>query len=217
MSGDFDVEPLPGLPERPPQGETILWQGSPDWRRLAAAVFHIRAVALYFGALIIWQFAAAWHDGGALADALGQSAMLLAFALASIGLLSLLAFAMARAAVYTLTNRRVVMRIGVALPITFNLPFARIEGADLKILGDGVGDIALCLAPGERLAYLVLWPHARPWRLKQPRPALRCVKDARTVAALMAQAFAQTNESRTTTKLPQQRDVPARVLSPVAG
>ena len=30
--------------------------------------------------------------------------------------------------VYTITNRRVVMRIGLALPVTLNLPFARIDG-----------------------------------------------------------------------------------------
>ena len=32
----------------------------------------------------------------------------------------------ARATVYTITTRRLVMRIGVALPTTFNLPFKQI-------------------------------------------------------------------------------------------
>ena len=32
---DFAIEPIPGLPERPPQGEEILWQGRPNWWALA--------------------------------------------------------------------------------------------------------------------------------------------------------------------------------------
>lgn len=32
---DFAVEPIPGLPELPPEGEHILWQGAPCWHALA--------------------------------------------------------------------------------------------------------------------------------------------------------------------------------------
>jgi hypothetical protein len=218
MSDDFDVEPIPGLPERPPQGETILWQGAPDWRMLARQVFHIRAVAFYFAVLILWQFASNAHDGGTLIEALAPSAMLIGFALLSVALLCALAWAMARATVYTLTNRRVVMRIGVALPVTFNLPFAKIEAASLKNGPHGTGDIALTLAPGERLAYLVLWPHARPWRLKQPQPTLRCIPDAAAVAAMLGQAFTQAQPGRIAAPASGERAARApRSLSPVAG
>ncbi len=48
MSDDFAFEPIRGLPEMPPEGERILWQGSPDWRALAWRVFHIREVTFYF-------------------------------------------------------------------------------------------------------------------------------------------------------------------------
>jgi hypothetical protein len=218
MSSDFDVEPIPGLPERPPQGEVILWQGAPDWRLLARQVFHIRAVAFYFAALILWQFASNTHDGGTLTEALVPSALLIGFALLSVALLCALAWAMARATVYTLTNRRVVMRIGVALPVTFNLPFAKIEAANLKNGGHGTGDIALTLVPGERLAYLVLWPHARPWQLKQPQPTLRCIPNAAAVAAMMTQAIMQTQPGRITAPAIGERPARApRSLSPVAG
>ena len=32
--GDVDFEPVPGLPAPLPAGETLLWQGAPDWRDL---------------------------------------------------------------------------------------------------------------------------------------------------------------------------------------
>ena len=31
---DFAAEPINGLPELPPRGEVILWQGRPNWFRL---------------------------------------------------------------------------------------------------------------------------------------------------------------------------------------
>ncbi|MDO9489417.1 MAG: PH domain-containing protein, partial [Sphingomonadaceae bacterium] len=49
---EYDWEPVRGLPGRLPQGEHILWQGSPDWRSLARTVFHVRAITLYFTALL---------------------------------------------------------------------------------------------------------------------------------------------------------------------
>ena len=47
-----------------------------------------------------------------------------------------------------------------------------IETAGAHIWSDGAGDIALTLLPGQRIAYMVLWPHARPWRLAKAQPVL---------------------------------------------
>ena len=70
------------------------------------------------------------------------------------------------------------MKIGIALPMFFNLPFSRIASASLRLYADGTGDIPVALDKGQRIAYLHLWPHARPFRLTQPEPALRCVPNA---------------------------------------
>ena len=81
-----------------------------------------------------------------------------------IGVLALMAWLNARASLYTLTNRRVVMRIGVAIPVSFNLPFKRLAEANLRLHADGTADIALTLSHPDRIAWLHLWPHARPFR-----------------------------------------------------
>ena len=95
----------------------------------------------------------------------------------------------ARTTLYTITNRRVVMRVGIVLTVTFNLPFRRIEAADIHPLAHGHGDIALTLDRSTRIAYPHLWPHARPWRLQNPQPMLRCVPDGANVAAMLASAL----------------------------
>lgn len=184
---DFAVEPVRGLPERLPQGERMIWQGAPDWRVLARRSLNCRTVAWYF-ALLALGGAALAADGG-VADALAAATWLLALGLAVIAVLALIAWAMARATVYTITDKRVVLRIGVALRVTVNLPYVCIGAADLALHKDGSGDIALDLTGKSKLAYLMLWPHVRPWQINRPRPALRAIRDAASVAALLAEAM----------------------------
>lgn len=190
MSDDHDFEPFPGLPERLPAGERLLWQGAPDWRTVAVEVFHVRKLALYFALLLAWRGGSAWSDGLDPLQAGLHAATMLPLALLGLGLLAALAWLTARTSLYTLTDRRVAMRIGIVLSVTFNLPFERIASASLHRHRDGHGDIALQLMPGERIAYLHLWPHARPWHVAPTQPMLRALPQAESAAALLAAALA---------------------------
>ena len=49
---EYDDEPVHGLPAQLPEGERIVWQGSPCPVRLAKTAFHLRAVAIYFALLV---------------------------------------------------------------------------------------------------------------------------------------------------------------------
>ena len=82
----------------------------------------------------------------------------------------------------SVTSRRIVMKLGIALPVFFNLPFSKIASASLRVYADGSGDIPVALGEGQRIAYLHLWPHARPFRIAHPEPAMRSVPDAQAVA-----------------------------------
>lgn len=187
---EHDYEPVHGLPEALPAGEHIVWQGAPRWQRLAIDALHVRKVAAYFGLLIAWRVVDVFGGGGGTVDALLAAAWTLPLAGIAIGLLALIAWLMARTTVYTLTNRRVVMRVGVVLSISFNVPLTRVASADLRGHADGTGDISLELAGPERIAYLHLWPHARPWHVRRPQPTLRALPDVRRVAAQLADALA---------------------------
>ncbi len=187
---EHENEPVRGLPAPLPKGETILWQGSPDWRVLAQSALHARSAAIYFGILIVWRVSEAALSGAGPVEALASAQWLLIAAAAGLGLLHLLAWLIARATIYTITNRRVVLRFGVAIQKAVNLPFKVIETAALKRSEDGIGDIAICLARSARVAYLQLWPHVRPGRMAHPQPALRAVPRAGVVAQILAEALA---------------------------
>ncbi len=187
---EHDYEPVPGLPEALPPGETILWQGAPQRAALARRALHVRTISLYFGALAAWRGTSLALDGASAAEIVLGAGLLVLLGAVAILPLWLFAWASARSTLYTITNRRVVIRAGVALPTSFNVPFAAIEAAGLKLHGEGVGDIALRLVPDQKIAYIFLWPHARPWRYSRPEPALRCIPEAEAVAQLLGRALA---------------------------
>ena len=139
---EYEHEPVRGLPEDLPVGEHIVWQGEPDWRGLARRAFHVRKVMFYFGILIAWYLAANSADG--IASGVTTAGVLWTFAMGvlALGILYLLAWVYARTTVYTLTNRRLVLRFGVALPMMINLPLEKLEAADLVQYGGDLGDIA---------------------------------------------------------------------------
>ena len=187
--GEHDDEPVVGLPGHLPDGERLLWQGRPSWQVLARRAFHADKAAAYCAGLLALDAALIVADGGTIAGALKAVFLLLPLPIACVGLLVLFAWLTARATVYTLTNRRFVLRHGIAISMTLNVPFKVIGSAGLKLNPDGTGDIPLGLLGKERIAYLHLWPYARPWRLTRPEPMLRAVPDATRVAGVLARAL----------------------------
>jgi len=190
MSHD-DFEPVPGLPEMLPSGEHVLWQGAPQWRALAIEAFHLRKVAAYFVVLAIWQISSAVYEGLSIGEAILAATWMMVLMLSAMALLLALARFSATTTVYTITNARIVMRFGMALPLVVNIPFRIIESADWRKLGDHSSEICLRLdySDGSRLSWAHLWPHARPWHLKHPQPMLRSLPDGEAVAQLLSQAL----------------------------
>lgn len=191
LGHEYEFEPQFGLPERLPDDEFIVWQGSPDVGALANSAFHLKKIGLYFVALIV---ACAWP---ALESGAGLMAVLSAVKwivpLTVIGMASIwtLAWLTARTTVYTVTSKRVVMRLGIVLTISFNLPLKQIASADVRTLKDGFGDITLALQGSDSIAWVHLWPSVRPWRITKPEPTLRAVPDVQAVSEKLRQAWTQ--------------------------
>ncbi|MEE7475552.1 photosynthetic complex putative assembly protein PuhB [Methylobacterium hispanicum] len=197
-----------GLPGPLPTGERILWQGAPSTRGLWLRVFHAPLAGLWFAVCGIGVVAVAQNPAGTAAALAGVLGLALA-------LLGVLAFAAHRTTLYTVTNRRLVLQIGIALPVTYNLPFGQVESAELRLFGDGSGDVPLRLKPAARIAYLQLWPHARPWRVGRPEPMLRSVPGATEAAAILGRALAEARDAEVRAAAPGiVADLPVIVARP---
>jgi len=191
LQHEHEFEAAPGLPEALPLNEHILWQGTPSASLLAVHALHTRKLVLYFATMLCVQ---ALYLAGEPGAAVWPSVMLSA-ALACLCLLLLagVAWYSARNTLYTLTNRRVVMRIGMVLTITLNLPLKQIESASVRLLHHGAGELALGLKTAGPVGWLHLWPHVKAWTFRRPQPALRCVPDIQHVAELFMQAWTAEN------------------------
>jgi hypothetical protein len=186
---EHDSEPVPGLPAPLPAGEVIVWQGAPRFSGLARRALHLRWLTVYFVLLALWRGAALSADGSAAADVVQGAALILLIGAVPMALLALYGWASARSTLYTITSRRIVIRTGVALPMTVNIPFALIASAGVARHGDGTGDIALQILPPHRVSWLALWPHTRSWHMSKPQPTLRAVTEPEAVAHALARAL----------------------------
>jgi len=184
---DFAVEPIEGLPEVLPEGEVILWQGRPNWLRLTIESLNLWWIIGYFGLLATWRFLTV-IDYMPIGTAISVIVPFL-FITAFVGfLLCIVGYVQAKATLYTITNRRVVMRIGAALTVTLNLPFTKIDKAAVAKKRGDFGNIAFETSGSTKFSYFVLWPHARSWFFGKPQPTLRCIPEIEKVSLILGQA-----------------------------
>jgi Bacterial PH domain len=214
---DFSAEPDPAAAGQLPAGEHILWQGSPDGLSLAWRVYHLREVTGYFSILMSWRAFSIWWETALVGKALTSSAtLLLPFGIAAL-LLLVIGFLSARTTRYTITNKRLVMRTGIAMPGTLNLPFSAVKAASHRDFGKTVfaqscGDVGVEISEG-KLAYLMLWPHVRPWQLRNPQPMMRCLPNSAEVAEILVKGLSGTQTEKRT-KAVSRRPVTAVVTAP---
>lgn len=175
-----------------PEQETVLWQGRPSWRAAAIRIWHVRLVVLYFALLLADGGVALWRGTAPPGGAMGE-VHLAAIGLGTIGVLLLLAWLTHRTTRYTITDRRVVLRFGIALQATLAIPHGAIAHVGLRVHGDQTGDVALRLVAGQGVIYPKLWPHARPWALLRAEPMLRGVPQGGVVGTLLCRAVAAAN------------------------
>ncbi len=190
MIKEHDYEPVWGLPEKLPEGEAILWQGRPDQRAFARRALHLPGLAAYFGVLVLARIVSVLMAGASLPVTAMDALWFIVPSLLVIGIALVFAWGVVRTTAYTITNRRVVMRFGIALSMTVNLPYTLVASAAAKLHADGSGDVSLALLKPHRVSYMFFWPHARPWHLLRPEPTLRGIADAGAVAQILARALA---------------------------
>lgn len=210
---DHAPEYRPGIPAPLPEGERLLWQGSPRWQDLAIRALHVRKIAIYFAILAAWRFGSGLSNGWTPAEAVSAGSIVLVPAALVIGLLLVIAWQMGRTTIYTVTTERLMLRFGIALPMTANIPFTLIRSAALKTWSNGSGDIPVTVKPGNGVSWLIFWPHVRPWSMGNAQPMLRGIPDAERVADLFANALARSAGQPVTGRGPAAADAAADDVS----
>jgi len=178
-----------GIPAPLPAGERILWQGAPQTRPFMKQIFYTRVVMAYVGILLGWCLVSGAESGN-ITGALVACAKFGSLAGGAVALLAGLAWLLARSTTYTITTQRLIIEYGAAMEKTVQIPFTAIAAADFATQPDGTGDIVFTLVPGQKVNYVMLWPHVRPWRMTNAEPSLRAIADASAVANTLSRALA---------------------------
>ena len=176
-----------GVSEALPPGERILWEGAPNARALARHLFFLRPLSAYLGAMVLWWVAVnrTQINTETFWATLGIQLMLVG---GVVGGAWMLARAIANGSTYAITDRRIVMRFGVIFPLTVNVPLHYVEGASARGFADGTGQIAVQLTEKESIAWIVLFPHVRPFEFSKPQPLLRGLMDPVKVGEVLRAA-----------------------------
>jgi hypothetical protein len=186
---EHEFEAVRGVPGELPEGETVLWQGSPHWAYLALDAFKVGWISGYFVLLLAWRFIESLTKGIDPGASFSNALAVLPLAAVAIGLLFGLAWVNSRSTVYTVTNNRVIMRFGAALTKAINIPFKIVESASSNARSNGRGDVAMKLVAPNKIPMLLLWPHMRPGTMRNPEPTFRSLKDAVVCAQTLSEAL----------------------------
>ena len=188
---EYEDEPVEGLPDYLPEGETMVWQGRPTVAAMARRVFFIPHLALYFGLLIAGHTVYRLMEGVSAVQVLGTFVWQAGLAATVLVLLAWLARSYAASVMYTLTSERLVIRSGVALPMMVNIPIEQITAADMRVYRDGTGDIVLTPIADRKLHWVLLWPNVSAWYSRPIRPLLRGLAEPRRAADAFAAVASQ--------------------------
>jgi hypothetical protein len=154
---------------------------------LARDALGLTWVAGYFAVLTVWRVGVS-STYVSFGEALAHGIPFIVVGMLSCLLIFGLAYMQARSAVYTLTNKRVAMRIGAALTMTLNLPYTQIGNAGLDVKKSGHGSLAFELIGDTRFSYLMTWPHVKPWQMSKTQPSFRSIADVAKVAEIFSDA-----------------------------
>ena len=206
---EYEDEPVEGLPDYLPEGETMVWQGRPTVAAMARRVFFIPHLTLYFGLLIAGHTLYRLMEGVSAAQVMGTFVWQAGLAATVLVLLAWLARSYAASVMYTLTSERLVIRSGVALPMMVNIPIEQITAADMRLYRDGTGDIVLTPVADRKLHWVLLWPNVSAWYSRPIRPLLRGLAEPHRAA----DAFAAVASQHYQVTAGEQVAVPVRVHS----
>ena len=193
---------IDGIAEPLPKGETVLWSGRPEAWRFARRQFRLGWVAAWFVALAALRGFEAWQAGAGWWGVAVRASSQVPLALLALGLLAGLGMVMARSSTYALTQRRLVMNIGVALPITFNIPLRYVDAVSLREHDGDLVDLVVTLGQGGKASVTALWPHVRRFSDVRVQPAFLDVSRA-SISALLPLLTEQLRVSEQETNAPQ--------------
>tara|TARA_A100001011_G_C14085987_1_gene746521 strand:+ start:112 stop:738 length:627 start_codon:yes stop_codon:yes gene_type:complete len=195
------------IKELVPKEEKIYWTGRPEWRSLAYQSFGLKYLIVYFFICGLYALTSLENSFDFRLVLLNFFPFAVSGSFAGI-ILAIIAYFEATHTFYVLTERRIVLKSGVALVFILNAPFKKIISIDRQSLAGGRGNIAFSTESTKRIPYISCWPSVKPWSFMSPIPSFRSIKDVNKVESLLRE-ITNAGAKSDNTKIDQDRNAMA--------
>jgi hypothetical protein len=164
----------------------ICWVGRPDWKSFGYHAFGLKYFLIYFFICAFYavsQIESTFSFGELF---IKYNPYLLSGTFAG-AIVLLLAYIAARHTCYVITEKRIVIRTGVALVFLLNMPFKNILSIDTKPLAKGRGNVIFKVQSKKRIPYLSCWPSVKVGNFLEPIPAFRSIMALEKVGQIISE------------------------------
>lgn len=191
-----DVKRLPDEVRKSiPNNEKIHWNGEPSWASLGYQVFGIKYLIFYFILSALYAVSQLGPVFSLLAFLVHYVPFLISGAVAA-SILFVLAYLATRHTSYVITEKRIVIRTGVALVFLLNVPLKNIISIDKQRLAGGRGNLSFEAKSKKRIPFLSCWPSVKSGSFVQPSPAFRSISNIEEIGVLITELAEKTHEQR---------------------
>jgi hypothetical protein len=180
-----------------PLGEKIYWNGKPNWKSFGYHAFGVKYFSIYFFVCALYSVSQIDSSFSFGAFFIKYAPYLISGILAGMILL-FLAYLSARHTCYVITEKRIVIRTGVALVFLLNMPLKNILSIDMKALTKGQGNVIFKVQSKKRIPYLSCWPSVKSGSFLEPIPAFRSIRDIEKIGKLISEIAILNREENAT-------------------
>jgi hypothetical protein len=169
-----------------PLEEKIYWTGKPNWKSFGYHAFGIKYFLIYFFVCALYAVSQIESSFSFERLLINYTPYLVSGTLAAM-IIFLLAYFSARHTCYVITEKRIVIRTGVALVFLLNMPFKNILSIDMKVLAQGRGNLTFKVRSKKRIPFFSCWPSVKAGVFLEPVPAFRSIMDIEKVGQTISE------------------------------
>ena len=178
-----------------PNNEKIYWNGEPSWISFGYQVFGIKYLIFYFILSALYSVSQLGSVFSFIAFLVFYMPFLISGAFAA-AILFVLAYIVACHTSYAITEKRIVIKTGVALVFLLNVPLKNIISIDKQRLAGGRGNLSFEARSKKRIPFVSCWPSVKGGSFVQPIPAFRSISNIEEIGVLITKLAEKTNENR---------------------
>ena len=177
-----------------PDGERVCWIGKPNWISFGFNAFGIKYLVVYFilsAFYAISQIELVFSFGAFI----GEYISFIVSGIIAGLILFLLAYFAAQHTCYVITEKRLVIRTGIALVFLLNVPLKNVTSIDKQSLLRGYGNLSFKPQSKKRIPYFSCWPSVRGGSFLEPIPTFRSIANIEAIGDIVGE-MAEKNRER---------------------